>query len=121
MKEDTWEKESREWQQASADDIIKNMIYFFLHPDTKNIIEELEKIPKYYSRVICSEDNPMVSFKDVKQFLLTELQALKEEVVETSEPASGDASRFNYSEDWYDGYNSHCRETKEAFEKRGVK
>jgi hypothetical protein len=51
-------------------------------PEEKNIIEKLEEIPKYSGRVLCGHDNPMVSLKDVKQFLLTELQALKEEVVE---------------------------------------
>jgi hypothetical protein len=54
----------------------------------------------------------MVSLKDVKQFLLTELQALKEEVV-------GETREELANEDW--GYNQKRQEVIEAFEKRGVK
>jgi len=81
-------------------------------PEEKSIIEKLGEIPKYSGRVLCGHDNPMVSLKDVKQFLLTELQALKEEVV-------GETREELANEDW--GYNQKRQEVIEAFEKRGVK
>jgi len=87
-------------------------------PEEKNIIDE------FNFHFADDEDDRFwgdkVRISEVRQFLLTELQALKEEVTEKAEPAEGDASRFNYPEDWYVGYNRHRQETIEAFEKRGI-
>lgn len=36
---------------------------------TKRIKEELKTIPIYYGKVQCSQDNPMISLKDLNELL----------------------------------------------------
>jgi hypothetical protein len=135
MKEDTWEKESQEWQQASADDIIKNM------DDTKNIAEKLLNSFNLDGKIT------ELHAEEIKSLILTELQALKEEVLKKIledirkyqtivEKCDTTIMKEDYSEEFgkKDAYEMLKRNISkvdavqevdnyviEAFEKRGVK
>jgi hypothetical protein len=95
-------------------------------PEEKNIIEKFDKKfkDKWWDEV-CFEmewgngqKHQRTMRMEIHQFLLTELQALKEEVV--------GKELYKYGE-WLNdrhmalGWNSHRKETIEAFEKRGIK
>jgi hypothetical protein len=109
MKEDTWEKESREWQQASADDIIKNM------DDTKNIAEKLLNSFNLDGKIT------ELHAEEIKSLILAELQALKEEAKGESKQEIETAGPLDYQDGFAAGWNAHRQHTIEAFEKRGVK
>ena len=42
----------------------------------EDLKQKLQKLPKYYGKVHCSEKNPMVSLKDVETMLIENLNNL---------------------------------------------
>ena len=95
-------------------------------PDTKNIIEKFEdkfcnnhQRPIRFLRSIFYDEQD--GAEEIEQFILTELQALKEECV-------GEEWKQDFAKDEYNdlleirtGYNQHRKHTIEAFERFGIK
>jgi hypothetical protein len=86
---------------------------------TKSIIEKFEEQFGYCFNIGAVPDT--ITKKNIKQFLLTELQALKEEVLGDKQLEMETTGPLDYQDGFSAGYNDKREHAIEVFEKFGIK